>query len=143
MTGKLLRLEPAHLAYQVASAKARLSAGCTSTQGVCRKRCSRRSHALFSCTLRRCCMSVCTPRKCQLVAFVAAIIVALFTSAIPAIAQQYDPSLFSEMRWRCIGPFRGGRTVAISGVPHQPNGFYMAAVHGGGLKNTHLGHTWP
>src|SRR5438094_10479721 len=45
MTGKLLRLEPAHLAYQVAGAKARLSAGCTSTQGVCRKRCSRRSHA--------------------------------------------------------------------------------------------------
>ena len=35
------------------------------------------------------------------------------------VGQQFDQKLFSEMRWRCIGPFRGGRTVAISGVPHQ------------------------
>jgi len=36
------------------------------------------------------------------------------------ISQQFDQKLYSEMRWRCIGPFRGGRTVAISGLPHQP-----------------------
>ena len=41
-------------------------------------------------------------------------------------AQQFDQKFYSEMRWRCIGPFRGGRTVAISGVLHQPNVFYMA-----------------
>ena len=40
-----------------------------------------------------------------------------------ANAQQFDQKLYSEMRWRCIGPFRGGRTVAISGVPHQPSVF--------------------
>jgi photosystem II stability/assembly factor-like uncharacterized protein len=57
-------------------------------------------------------------------------------------AQQFDPKLFSEMRWRCIGPFRGGRTVAISGVPHQPNVFYMAAVNGGVWKTTDFGNTW-
>ncbi len=57
-------------------------------------------------------------------------------------AQQYDPKLYSEMRWRCIGPFRGGRTVAISGVPQQPNIFYMAAVNGGVWKTTDFGNTW-
>ena len=58
------------------------------------------------------------------------------------LAQQYDAKLFSEMRWRCIGPFRGGRTVAITGVPHQPNVFYMAAVNGGVWKTTDFGNTW-
>jgi photosystem II stability/assembly factor-like uncharacterized protein len=57
-------------------------------------------------------------------------------------AQQYDQKLFSEMRWRCIGPFRGGRTVAISGVPQQPNVFYMAPVNGGVWKTTDYGNTW-
>ncbi len=59
-----------------------------------------------------------------------------------ANAQQYDPRLYSEMRWRCIGPFRAGRTVAISGVPQQPNVFYMAAVNGGVWKTTDFGNTW-
>ena len=54
----------------------------------------------------------------------------------------FDTRFFQEMRWRCIGPFRGGRTVAISGVPHQPNVFYMAAVNGGVWKTTDFGNTW-
>jgi photosystem II stability/assembly factor-like uncharacterized protein len=62
--------------------------------------------------------------------------------AVTAEAQQYEQSLFSEMRWRCIGPFRGGRTVAISGIPDQPSVFYMAAVNGGVWKTTDAGHTW-
>ena len=62
--------------------------------------------------------------------------------ALPTVAQQYDEKLFGEMRWRCIGPFRGGRTVAISGVPHRPNVFYMAAVNGGAWKSTDSGNTW-
>jgi photosystem II stability/assembly factor-like uncharacterized protein len=57
-------------------------------------------------------------------------------------AQEYDPKFYSDMRWRCIGPFRGGRTVAISGVPQQPNVFYMAAVNGGVWKTTDFGNTW-
>jgi hypothetical protein len=59
-----------------------------------------------------------------------------------ASSQQYNQKLFGEMRWRCIGPFRGGRTVAISGVPHQPNVYYMAAVNGGVWKTTDFGNTW-
>jgi len=35
-----------------------------------------------------------------------------------------------EMKWRPIGPFRGGRTKAITGVPGQPDVFYMAPVNG-------------
>src|SRR5437899_3466575 len=46
------------------------------------------------------------------------------------------------MRWRCIGPFRGGRTVAIAGVPGKANVFYMAAVNGGVWKTTDAGNTW-
>jgi len=58
------------------------------------------------------------------------------------VRQPFDQKLFSEMRWRCIGPFRGGRAVAVSGVPHQPNIFYMAAVNGGVWKTTDFGNTW-
>jgi photosystem II stability/assembly factor-like uncharacterized protein len=54
----------------------------------------------------------------------------------------FPTGFLHEMRWRCIGPFRGGRTVAISGVIHQPNVFYMAAVNGGVWKTTDFGNTW-
>ena len=64
------------------------------------------------------------------------------TSPDPQGGQSLDQKLFGEMRWRCIGPFRGGRTVAISGVPHQPSVFYMAAVNGGVWKTTDFGNTW-
>jgi photosystem II stability/assembly factor-like uncharacterized protein len=70
----------------------------------------------------------------------AAIFCASFCTS--ANAQQFDQKFYSEMRWRCIGPFRGGRTAAISGVPHQPSVFYMAAVNGGVWKTTDFGNTW-
>jgi photosystem II stability/assembly factor-like uncharacterized protein len=69
-------------------------------------------------------------------------LIATVSSGVPAGAQQYDQKFYGEMRWRCIGPFRGGRTVAITGVPHQPNVFYMAAVNGGVWKTTDSGNTW-
>jgi photosystem II stability/assembly factor-like uncharacterized protein len=59
-----------------------------------------------------------------------------------APAQQFDPKLYQELRWRLIGPFRGGRSVAISGIPSQPNVFYMAANNGGVWKTTDSGRTW-
>ena len=64
------------------------------------------------------------------------------TSADAQSGPPSDPTLFGEMRWRCIGPFRGGRTVAVSGVLHQFNVFYMAAVNGGVWKTTDFGNTW-
>jgi photosystem II stability/assembly factor-like uncharacterized protein len=59
-----------------------------------------------------------------------------------AFAQQYSQDLFSDMKWRVIGPFRGGRTVAVSGVPSQPSVFYMAPNNGGVWKTTDFGLTW-
>src|SRR3979411_2771817 len=46
------------------------------------------------------------------------------------------------LRWRSIGPFRGGRTRAVSGVPSQPNVFYVAQVNGGVWKTSDYGRTW-
>ena len=57
-------------------------------------------------------------------------------------AQQYDTAMYQELHWRSIGPFRGGRTVAISGVPGQPNVFYMAPNNGGVWKTDDFGRTW-
>jgi photosystem II stability/assembly factor-like uncharacterized protein len=48
----------------------------------------------------------------------------------------------SALHWRNVGPFRGGRTRAISGVPSQPNVFFMAQVDGGVFKTTDFGRTW-
>ncbi len=60
----------------------------------------------------------------------------------PVHAQQLNPSILTEMKWRNIGPFRGGRTRAISGVASQPNVFYAGAVNGGVWKTTDFGRTW-
>jgi photosystem II stability/assembly factor-like uncharacterized protein len=62
--------------------------------------------------------------------------------ARPVAAQSYDPSLFQEMRWRMIGPFRASRTKAGTGVPSQPNVFYIGVVNGGVWKSTDYGRTW-
>ena len=67
--------------------------------------------------------------------------------AIPAIlvicsfAQQPAPGL-SGLRWRMIGPFRGGRSIAVSGVEGDPNTYYFGAVGGGVWKTTNGGITW-
>jgi photosystem II stability/assembly factor-like uncharacterized protein len=46
------------------------------------------------------------------------------------------------LRWRCIGPFRGGRVVAVAGTRHDPNTFYFGAVAGGVWKTTDAGTYW-
>jgi photosystem II stability/assembly factor-like uncharacterized protein len=57
-------------------------------------------------------------------------------------AQQVDQKLYQNIRWRCIGPFRAGRTVGASGVPGQPNVFYIGANNGGVWKTNDYGRTW-
>ena len=59
-----------------------------------------------------------------------------------ASAQQFPESAYQELRWRMIGPPRGGRTRAACGVPSQPNVFYMGAVNGGVWKSDDFGRTW-
>ncbi|HZX70092.1 MAG TPA: hypothetical protein VFE77_04670 [Rhodanobacter sp.] len=67
--------------------------------------------------------------------------VALGVPAAPVSARP-DPALYSGMQWRMIGPFRAGRTVAVSGVPSQPNVYYMAPNNGGVWKSENYGLTW-
>ncbi|HEV2690851.1 MAG TPA: glycoside hydrolase, partial [Bryobacteraceae bacterium] len=57
-------------------------------------------------------------------------------------AQQFSPDLYSGLRWRMIGPYRGGRTVAAAGIASQPNVFYVAANNGGVWKTDDFGRTW-
>lgn len=57
-------------------------------------------------------------------------------------AQPFDPAYFNSMRWRCIGPHRGGRTVGAVGVPSRPNVFYIGVNNGGVWKTTDYGRTW-
>jgi photosystem II stability/assembly factor-like uncharacterized protein len=59
-----------------------------------------------------------------------------------AIAQPVDPSAFNCMKWRMIGPFRGGRTVGASGSARRPNEFYIGINNGGVWKTTDYGRTW-
>ena len=59
-----------------------------------------------------------------------------------AMGQQFSPTLYEGMRWRMIGPFRGGRTVAATGIPGKPSIFYMAPNNGGVWKTTDFGRTW-
>jgi photosystem II stability/assembly factor-like uncharacterized protein len=70
----------------------------------------------------------------------ACIFFVLFTGA--SGAQQFPESTYQEMQWRMIGPFRGGRTRAATGVPDQPNVFYVAQVNGGIWKSDDYGRTW-
>src|SRR6202045_3135989 len=53
-----------------------------------------------------------------------------------------DPKLYGAMKWRLIGPFRGGRVLAVTGVTSQPNTYYMGAVSGGVWKTTDGGVSW-
>ena len=69
--------------------------------------------------------------------------VLLLAVVIPAVvAQQHDPKLYGEMRWRSIGPYRGGRTKSAAGVPSQPNVLYIGVCNGGVWKTTDYGRTW-
>ncbi|MGA8029037.1 MAG: glycoside hydrolase [Bryobacteraceae bacterium] len=66
----------------------------------------------------------------------------LAIAASISFAQSLDPKLFADMRWREIGPYRGGRTRALAGVLNQPNVFYIGAVNGGVWKTNDYGRTW-
>ncbi len=63
-------------------------------------------------------------------------------AALQTTSESYASDLFDELRWRMIGPFRGGRTKAAAGIPSQPNVFYIGVVNGGVWKTTDFGHTW-
>jgi photosystem II stability/assembly factor-like uncharacterized protein len=62
---------------------------------------------------------------------------------LPApLGAQYPSTLYGDLKWRSIGPYRGGRTVAASGVPDQPNVYYIGVNNGGVWKSTDYGRVW-
>jgi hypothetical protein len=76
----------------------------------------------------------------------APIILAIIATPLAAPAQQssgtIDPSLYSGMRWRLIGPHRAGRVTGVAGIPGDPSTYYMATPGGGVWKTTDAGEVW-
>ncbi len=68
--------------------------------------------------------------------------VAALTATRPGAAQQPPAGLYGDLKWRLIGPTRGGRTRAVAGVPTQPHVFYVGAADGGVWKSDDAGRTW-
>src|SRR5688500_19894985 len=56
--------------------------------------------------------------------------------------RQSHPHLLRSLEWRCIGPYRGGRVVAVAGDPVDPAVFYFGACAGGVWKTTDAGTYW-
>ncbi|MEO8190556.1 MAG: hypothetical protein ABI682_09440 [Acidobacteriota bacterium] len=67
---------------------------------------------------------------------------ALAASAASAAAEPLDVSARSGMRWRLVGPFRGGRALSAAGVPGEPDHFYFGSVGGGVWETKNAGRTW-
>ncbi len=72
-------------------------------------------------------------------------------SALPIFSQsnqtakevnRIDPSAYQAMKWRCIGPYRGGRVTAVTGIPSKPYTYYFGACGGGVWKTEDGGLTW-
>jgi photosystem II stability/assembly factor-like uncharacterized protein len=64
--------------------------------------------------------------------------------AAPAAAasEKYDDKLFSSLEWRSIGPYRGGRSAAVTGVPGKPNLYYFGSTGGGVWRTADGGQSW-
>jgi photosystem II stability/assembly factor-like uncharacterized protein len=60
----------------------------------------------------------------------------------PPAAGQVDEKVFGAMRWRQVGPFRGGRVLAVTGVPGEPNVFYFGGASSGVWRSTDAGTSW-
>src|SRR5712692_4669299 len=66
----------------------------------------------------------------------------ILTITTVAFAQQYNPDSFSAMKWRLIGPHRGGRVTAVAGIPSKPAIYYFGTPGGGVWKTTDGGRVW-
>jgi len=63
-------------------------------------------------------------------------------AARPQQMPSCDPALFNGLRYRLVGPSRGGRVTTVTGVPSQPKTFYMGVASGGLFRTTDAGTTW-
>ncbi|HTJ28432.1 MAG TPA: glycoside hydrolase [Candidatus Limnocylindria bacterium] len=74
--------------------------------------------------------------------FLVAPLLAAAALLVPLAPSGAAPSPGDVLRWRPIGPFRGGRTTAVTGVPGRPYEYYIGAVNGGVFKTRDAGRTW-
>ena len=74
--------------------------------------------------------------------FLRSAVLLLLISAAVAAAAAVPPEDYSALRWRLVGPLRGGWGTCASGVPGQPETFYFGAADGGVWKTTDAGRTW-
>jgi len=63
-------------------------------------------------------------------------------AAKPEMLASVDPALFKGLKYRLVGPSRGGRVTTVTGVPSQPHTFYMGVASGGLFRTTDDGATW-
>ncbi len=70
------------------------------------------------------------------------VVAVVMLGAMISGAQSFDPAQWKAARWRLIGPSRGGRTLAVSGVAGDPDVYYLGAVAGGVWKTTNGGAAW-
>src|SRR5690348_613394 len=68
--------------------------------------------------------------------------VSTYVTGVRTQGPAIDPALFSDLKWRHVGPFRAGRVNAVTGAIGQPNTFYFGSVGGGVWKTTNAGRTW-
>jgi photosystem II stability/assembly factor-like uncharacterized protein len=77
--------------------------------------------------------------------------IALLVAAMPPVVNSrqsaqtggtIDPKLYQDLKWRSVGPHRGGRVTAIAGVRSKPCTFYMGATGGGVWKTESCGNLW-
>ena len=63
-------------------------------------------------------------------------------TTVPGAAMPFDSAAFGALRWRELGPYRGGRSVAVAGNPSRPNEFWMGTTGGGVFKSVNAGESW-
>lgn len=87
-----------------------------------------------------------TLKKWTSVAGMAGLVLSAWTVLVPVTSAQtpatVDPSLYSGMKWRSIGPARGGRAIATAGSDLRPNEYWFGATGGGAWKTTDGGSNW-
>ncbi|MBN1271022.1 MAG: glycosyl hydrolase [Candidatus Aminicenantes bacterium] len=64
------------------------------------------------------------------------------SASVEKKAEYYDTSLYNALKWRCIGPYRGGRATAVTGVRGQDNVYYFGCTGGGVWKTEDSGLNW-
>ena len=87
-------------------------------------------------------MPVSLMRRCPRVRLFSLLLLIVSLATVLVCQDQPDAKIFSGMRWRLIGPFRGGRVTSVAGIPGDPKTYYFGTPGGGVWKTTDGGRVW-